>query len=316
MSGQKAHHLFILVLTTTMRNKENTIIIIAGPTASGKTALAVQLAKYLNTSIISADSRQCFRELNVGVAKPTDEELKSVYHYFINSHSIHEDVTAQAFEKYALKAAEEIFAQNQYAVMVGGTGFYIKAFCEGFSHMPEVTHEIREEIKNKYAVHGIEWLQNELIKKDFEFWKVAEQQNPQRLMRALEILCATGNSILKYRQYKKVQRPFRIIKTAIQIDKEKLHANIAARVNRMIEQGLEEEAKKLLPNSHLNALQTLGYREFFEFFSGTLASLDDVIENIKQNTRQYAKRQITWFKKDKQIEWLQPEMKKMIEFIQ
>ena len=289
-----------------MNQHQHTVIIITGPTASGKTALAIQLAEHLQTNIISADSRQCFRELNIGVAKPTTEELHRVKHYFINSHSIHDNVTAQTFEQYALASAEEIFKHNKYAVMAGGTGLYIKAFCEGLDIMPPIDGGIRENIMVNYTKFGLPWLQNELKKKDPGYWQSAEQQNPQRLMRALEVFDGTGQSIVTFRKKEYKKRPFNIIKIGINISREKLRANINERVDRMITEGLVNEVKSLLAYKNMNALQTVGYRELIEYFEGKI-SLSEAINNIKTNTRQYAKRQLTWFRKDKDIMWLTAE---------
>ncbi len=282
--------------------KQKTVIIIVGATASGKTQLSLQLARQYNTSIISADSRQCFKELNIGVAKPTAEELSSVKHYFINSHSIHDVVNAQVFESYALNAAEEIFKENDVAVMAGGTGMYIKAFCEGLDDIPNVDATIRDAIINSYHQNGLEWLQNEIKKDDPLFWEHAEQKNPQRLMRALEVYRATGKSITTFQKKKNVTRPFNIKKIGIHLSKTQLHANINNRVDEMIKAGLADEVKSLMPYRNLNPLQTVGYREIFEYLDGII-SLDQCIEKIKSNTRQYAKRQVTWFKKDKEIDW-------------
>jgi tRNA dimethylallyltransferase len=283
--------------------QENTIIIIVGPTASGKTSLSLQLAQYLNTNIISADSRQCFKELNIGVAKPANEELERVKHYFINSHSIFENITAQTFEQCALKAAEEIFKHNKYAVMAGGTGLYIKAFCEGLDEIPDVDEIIRKEIIEEYNNKGLLWLQNEVKKKDPLFWQAGEQQNPQRLMRALEVFLSSGKSITTFRTQVKKERSFNIIKVGLDISKEQLHSNIDTRIDEMIENGLVNEVESLWTYKNLNALQTVGYKEIFEYFEGSI-SLKDAIKKIKANTNQYAKRQMTWFKKDKSIYWI------------
>ena len=283
--------------------QENTIIIIVGPTASGKTSLSLQLAQYLNTNIISTDSRQCFKELNIGVAKPANEELERVKHYFINSHSIFENVTAQTFEQCALKASEEIFKHNKYAVMAGGTGLYIKAFCEGLDEIPDVDEIIRKEIIEEYNNKGLLWLQNEVKKKDPLFWQAGEQQNPQRLMRALEVFLSSGKSITTFRTQVKKERSFNIIKVGLDISKEQLHSNIDTRIDEMIENGLVNEVESLWTYKNLNALQTVGYKEIFEYFEGSI-SLKDAIKKIKANTNQYAKRQMTWFKKDKSIYWI------------
>jgi len=282
--------------------KQKTVIIIVGATASGKTDLSLQLADRYKTAIISADSRQCYKELNIGVAKPPEAALRSVKHYFINSHSIHNEVNAQVFEEYALKAAEEIFSENDTAIMVGGTGMYIKAFCEGLDEIPEIPLSFRDDIINTYKEKGLIWLQEEIQKKDPLFWKQAEQQNPQRLMRALEVIDSTGRSITEFRKNKKIQRPFHIIKLGIDLTKEQLHRNINRRVDEMIEKGLIAEVLSLTPFKSLNALQTVGYREIFDYLDGNL-NLTESIQKIKSNTRQYAKRQLTWFKKDKTVHW-------------
>lgn len=282
-----------------------TVIIIAGPTAVGKTSLAIKLAQYFNTQIISADSRQCFTELNIGVAKPSAEELNAVKHYFINSHSIQQEVNAVTFEQFALNATSEIFANTKVAIMVGGTGLYIKAFCEGLDALPNIPKNIREEIEIAYKEQGIAYLQTQLQQRDPAFWQVAEQQNPQRLMRALEVLNATGKSITTFRNNTPVKRPFNIIKIALELPRETLYTNINNRVDAMINEGLIEEAKSLFEYKHLNALQTVGYKELFAYFND-LTTLSEAINQIKQNTRHYAKRQLTWFKKDTAFKWFAP----------
>lgn len=287
-------------------HQTHTVVIIAGPTAVGKTAFAIALAQQLQTEIISADSRQCYREMKIGVARPTAAELAAVPHHFIASHSVVEDLNAASFEKYALAAAETIFQQNKVAVMVGGTGLYIKAFCEGIDPMPEVPQAVRDEIIGNYEKKGLIWLQKELQHKDPAFWALAEQQNPQRLMRALEILYATGHSILHYRTAKKIERPFRILQFGLELPKEQLHERIHLRVNQMMEEGLLDEVRSLLPYRSHNALQTVGYRELFAHLDGNI-SLEEAVTQIRTNTRQYAKRQLTWFRKDTGIKWLLPD---------
>ncbi len=281
---------------------EKTIYIILGPTASGKTVVAIELARFFKTSIISADSRQCFRELNIGVAKPTEEELAAVPHFFINNLSITEEVNARLFEESALAFTQKIFAKKNVAVMAGGTGLYIKAFCEGIDSMPEIDPGIREKLRNDFSKNGIEWLQDEVKKKDTLFWQQAEQDNPQRLLRALEIWESTGVSILNFYKNKKVERDFNIIKIGLEIPMPALYERINKRVDKMMQAGLLQEAETLLPYRHYAALQTVGYKELFEYMDGTY-SLEEAIEKIKQHTRNYAKRQMTWFKKDKDIHW-------------
>ena len=286
-------------------SQKKTAIIIAGPTGVGKTALSVQLALHFQTEIISADSRQCFKELNIGVARPSEEELKTVKHHFIASHSIHDNVNAGTFEQYALQKADEIFQLHDTVIIVGGTGLYIKAFCDGLDEIPAIDPAIRESIINNYNKNGLEWLQAEIKIKDIEFFKTGEIQNPQRMMRALEVVESTGDSILSFRKNDKTKRDFNIIKIGLELPKEELHRNINARVDKMMETGLPGEVKQLLPYKNLNALQTVGYAELFYYLDGKI-SLQEAIELIKQNTRQYAKRQMTWFKKDKEIKWYSP----------
>lgn len=279
-----------------------TVLIIVGPTAVGKTAFAIEAAKLVGTEIISADSRQCYKELNIGVAKPSSSELQQVKHHFINSNSIHEEVNAVVFEQYALKAVSEIFKTNEVAVMVGGTGLYIKAFCEGLDDIPAVDENIRKSIIAQFEEKGLFWLQQAVAEKDPVFWSTAEQQNPQRLIRALEVKESTGESITLFRSGKKQARPFNIIKVGLELSRAELYNRINTRVDKMIEEGLISEAKELMPYKNLNSLHTVGYKELFPFFDGQI-SLDKAIEEIKKNSRHYAKRQLTWFKKDKAINW-------------
>jgi len=271
----------------------------------GKTSFAIKLAQHYETKIISADSRQCYKELNIGVARPSTEELNLAHHYFIASHSIHEDVNAGVFEKYALQCVDEIFANNKIAVMVGGTGLYVNAFCNGIDEIPVVPLEVRNNIIENYTAKGMTWLQNEVKTQDLEFWQTAEQQNPQRLMRALEVIEATGKSINSFKRNTQVERPFNIIKIGLELPREQLISNINLRVDKMVEEGLIAEVESLIPHQNLNALQTVGYRELFEYFDGKITK-QQAIEKIKISTRQYAKRQMTWFKKDKTIKWLKP----------
>lgn len=276
---------------------KKTCIVISGPTAVGKTAYAIDIALKYNTQIISADSRQCFKELNIGVAKPSYEQLKKVPHYFINSHSIHDQVNARMFEEYALKTIYEIFEKKDVAVVVGGTGLYIKAFAEGLDAIPEIDEAIRKEINEKYMTVGLEWLQNEIKNTDPVFFAKGEMQNPQRMLRALEVKFATGKSIFDFHIKEKSKRKFEIKTSLLQLPREQLYKNINNRVDLMMERGLLKEAQSLYPYKHLNALQTVGYKELFDYFDGKV-SLQKALEEIKKNTRHYAKRQMTWFKKN------------------
>ena len=279
-----------------------TVYIIVGPTAVGKTALAIQLAKHFQTEIISADARQCYKELNIGVARPSEDELNQVPHHFIASHSINDIVNASVFENYALAITEKLFEQKDNIVMVGGTGLYIKAFCEGLDDIPAIDPSVRKSIIHSYESNGLIWLQNELAQKDPAYWKQAEQENPHRLMRALEVIEGLGKSILSFQAQQKKQRPFNIVTLGIEMERALLYERINQRVEQMIAAGLEQEVQALLPQFSLNALQTVGYREWLSYFNKE-QSLEQVIAAIQQNTRQYAKRQMTWFKKDPSVQW-------------
>ena len=295
--------------------KNKTVVIIAGPTAVGKTAVAIALAKHFKTEIISADSRQCYKELNIGVARPCRKELEEVKHHFIASHSISDEVNAATFEKYALEKLNDLFENHDTVIMVGGTGLYIKAFCEGLDEIPSVKIEVRNNISSKYEEKGLVWLQEEIKRKDPEFYKVGEIHNPQRMMRALEVIESTGQSVLHFRKGKKNERDFNIIKIGLELPKEELHQNINARVDKMIDDGLVEEVKSLQSFYRLNALQTVGYSEIFDFLNAKL-SLEEAVNHIKTNTRQYAKRQMTWFRKDAEIKWFDPaQLNNITEFV-
>jgi len=286
---------------------KKTVIVIAGPTASGKTAVAIEIARYFQTEIISADSRQCYKEMNIGVARPSADELSQIKHHFVASHSIHQKVNAATFEEYALKKASEIFERNDVFVMTGGTGLYIKAFCEGMDEIPEVPELVRHEIVQQYKQNGLTWLQQQVQDLDPQFFEAGEIKNPHRLMRALEVFKATGRSILDFRKGQKADRAFNIIKIALQLPKEHLHRNIETRVDKMMETGLLEEVRSLIPYQHLSALQTVGYTELFDYFNGQI-DLMRAIDLIKSHTKQYAKRQVTWFEKDNEYQWIEPEM--------
>lgn len=288
-----------------------TVIIITGPTASGKTDLAVGVAKHFNTSIISADSRQCFRELNIGVAKPSPSQLEEVKHFFVNSHSIHEEVNAAIFESLAMPWCDEIFSAQDTVVMSGGTGLYIKAFRDGLDEIPVVDAAVREEILKNYHDQGLNWLIESIRLADPLFYTAGETANPQRMMRALEVKQSTGRSILSFRNQQKKQRPFRVLEFAVRMAKKELYQRINERVDAMMDTGLLEEAASLRAFQHLNALQTVGYTELFDFLQGK-SRLEDSISLIKQNTRHYAKRQITWLNKNKNLIWLEDDFQNKI----
>lgn len=275
--------------------------LILGPTASGKTAASIALAKQLNTAIISADSRQCYREMTIGVAKPLPEELAAVRHYFIDTHSIHESVDAKVFEQEALAAAAEVFEHNDHVVVAGGTGFYAKVFCEGIDELPPISETVRADVRGQKRT--VKALQEWLAQIDPAYLQhTHEADNPSRLMRAIEVKLSSGESILSFRTGGKQKRPFKIRKIGIEWPREALYARINQRVDEMFAAGLVEEATGLYPYRHLPALQTVGYQEIFDYIDGKY-TLETAREKIKQHTRNYAKRQGTWFKKDPEIQW-------------
>jgi len=273
-----------------------------GPTAVGKTSFAITLAKALNTEIISADARQCYKEMNIGVARPSADELKAVPHHFIASHTVNENINASYFENWAMEKVQALFNSKDAVVMVGGTGLYIKAFSEGLDLIPAIDTSIRENIIANYEKLGLRWLQKEVSVKDPSYWEKGEQKNPQRLMRALEVMLGTGSSITSFQNKKAVDRPFKIVKIGLELPREKLYQRINDRVLNMVKEGLEKEVESLQTSAHLNALQTVGYSEWKDYFDGKI-SKEKVIENIQQNTRHYAKRQMTWFKRDPATTW-------------
>jgi tRNA dimethylallyltransferase len=288
-----------------MQLKSKNVIAVVGPTAVGKTSCGIRLAEHFQTEILSADSRQCYRELNIGVARPSDEELQQVPHHFIASHSIHEDLTAADYETYALNSSAQLFQEKNQLILVGGTGLYIKAFASGLDPIPEVAPAIRQQVIGLYAEKGIHGLQAELIRLDPEFAQEGEMQNPQRMMRALEVMITTGMSIVAYRSGSYKTRPFGIRWVGLELPRGELIRRIDERVETMMQNGLLQEVQALYAHRTLNALQTVGYRELFDHLSGR-CSLDEAVERIKISTRQYAKRQMTWFRKVPDMHWFHP----------
>ncbi|WKZ58420.1 MAG: tRNA (adenosine(37)-N6)-dimethylallyltransferase MiaA [Cyclobacteriaceae bacterium] len=284
-------------------NLENKrLIVIVGPTAVGKTALAIELAQALGTEIISADSRQFYSEMTIGTAKPTGDELAVVRHHFIDSHSILQKYDAAQFGEDALMKVYELFEKHDSVIVCGGSGLYVKALLEGFDDIPEVPEEIREMVTEKYKAGGLPWLQQQVQKHDPEYYNVADQQNPARLSRALEVVLATGSSITSFQKRQKRVLPFKVIKIGLELEREELYRRIDERMDAMIEAGLFEEAEKLYPYREHNALQTVGYREIFDFMEGKY-DREEAIRLLKRNSRRYAKRQLTWFKREGEIRW-------------
>lgn len=282
-------------------NKE--LIVISGPTAVGKTSLAINLAKEINTEIISADSRQFYKELNIGVARPSQKELNSIKHHFIGHISIQDNYNAGEYEAEAIEKINSLFQKYDKLVITGGSGMYIDAITKGMDNLPNVDKSIREELNELFKDNGITPLQEELMEKDIEYYNIVDKQNHIRLIRALEIIRQTGKTFTSFRTNPKKERDFKIKKFVLIRDREELIQRINQRVDIMVEEGLIEEARELYPFRDLNALNTVGYKELFKYFDSKI-SLEEAIEEIKINTRKYAKRQVTWFRKDKDYTWL------------
>ena len=282
------------------------LILVVGPTAVGKTSLCLNLANRYQTGIVSCDSRQFYREMDLGTAKPSPRELAQAPHYFINSRSIDEDYDVKQFEKEAIELLGELFSQNRVVIMTGGSGLFAAAVTDGLDEMPEIDPQIRREIIAEYELKGLTFLQDEVKHCDPVYFELVDQQNPQRLMRALEVYRGTGKPFSDFRVKQKKNRPFQVIKIGLERPREELYARIERRMDTMIEAGLFDEADALFSKRHLNALQTLGYTEVFNFLEGKY-DREEVIRLIKRNSRRYAKRQLTWFKKDAGIRWFNPE---------
>ncbi|MBO6880144.1 tRNA (adenosine(37)-N6)-dimethylallyltransferase MiaA [Winogradskyella sp.] len=295
----------------------NTLISIVGPTAIGKTALSIKLAQHFNTKIISADSRQFYKEMNIGTAVPSAEELSAVNHHFIQHKSIKDIYTVGDFEGDAISAIKDIHKNNPVAVMVGGSGLYVKAVTKGLDDFPEVDANIRIELNKRFEDIGIESLQNQLKELDPVAYKTIAIDNPQRLVRALEICIGTGKPYSSFLTNPKKKRQFKTISIGLKAERQTIYDRINQRVDIMIENGLLEEAKSLLPYKNLNALNTVGYKELFQYFEGN-STLDFAISEIKKNTRRFAKRQLTWFKKDDSIVWFdfETDVNKIISYIE
>lgn len=279
------------------------LIVIEGPTASGKTALAIAIAQHFDAEILSCDSRQFFKEMTIGTAKPDAEELAAATHHFVDCLSIEESYNIGDYERDALRFLKTYYQQNNIAIMVGGSGLYIRAVCEGIDKYPEVNKEIRLALNQELETNGIEALQRELAQLDPAYYRTVDLSNPHRLIRALEICRGTGQPFSSFQGKHQTSRPFEVIKIGIDWNRAELYDRINRRVDLMMEAGLLEEARKLYPKRHLNALQTVGYREFFDYFD-ELTTLAEAIELVKRNTRRYAKRQLTWLRKEKSLHWI------------
>ena len=291
------------------------LIVIVGPTGSGKTDLSIRLALHYRAPILSTDSRQVYRGMPIGTAQPTDEQLKTVEHHFIASHDIEDKLSCGEYEVQALACLEKLFAQHDDVVAVGGSGLYVRALCEGMDELPQADEALRRELERRLADEGIGALAAQLRELDPRYYEEVDRSNPARVVRALEVCLQTGRPYSAQRTGVRRERPFRIIKIGVDLPREVLYDRINRRVDAMVAEGLEAEARRLYPHRELNALQTVGYREFFDCFDGRVTR-DEAVELIKRNTRRYAKRQLTWFRRDPEIRWFSPtDDGKMIRYI-
>ena len=281
---------------------KKTLIVVLGPTASGKTGLSIEVAKHFGAPVLSSDSRQFYREIPIGTAAPTLEEQSGVPHYFVGSRSVTEFYNAGRYEEDALKLLDELFRTNDRVVMVGGSGLYIDAVCEGMDDIPAVDPSIRPALQQCFEQEGIEVLLKELRELDPEYHEKVDRQNPARVIRALEVCRGTGKTYTELRKGTPKERPFDVVKIGVNLPREELYDRINRRVDGMLEAGLEQEARRVYPIREHNALQTVGFREFFAYFDGEI-SREEAIDLIKRNSRRYAKRQMTWFGRDEQTRW-------------
>ena len=292
-----------------MRGKK--LIVLTGPTAVGKTAVSLDIAKHFGIPVINADSRQIFKELKIGTARPTEEEMQEVKHYFVGTLGIEDYYSASLYEQQVLELLEKEFQSHDYALLSGGSMMYIDAVCDGIDDIPTIDDHTRETMKRRLKDEGLEALVEELKRLDPEYYKIVDRQNPRRVVHALEICVMTGQTYTSFRKRSKKERPFRIIKIGLDRPREELYNRINARVDQMMSDGLLDEVKQLYPKKELNALNTVGYKELFDYLDGRWP-LEEAVERIKGNTRRYARKQLTWYKKDEQIRWFHPDDKQAI----
>ncbi len=285
---------------------EKTLIVITGPTAVGKTALCLDVAKHFHIPIINADSRQIFRELKIGTAPPTEAQMQQVHHDFVGILGLDDYYSASLFEQQVLELLGRQFLSSDYALMAGGSMMYIDAVCDGIDDIPTIDDQTRTTMKQRLADEGLETLCEELRQRDPEYYEIVDRQNPRRVVHALEICLMTGKTYTSFRKRERRQRPFSIVKIGLNRPREELYDRINRRVDQMMADGLLEEAKALYPKRHLNALNTVGYKELFDYIDGRWP-LEEAVERIKGNTRRYARKQLTWFKKDESIRWFHPD---------
>ena len=295
--------------------KDKYLVVIAGPTASGKTATAIKVAKALGTEIISADSRQFYKELPIGTAAPTPEEQAEVQHHMIHNLNVEDKYDVADYEQDVLDLLKKLFVNHDAVVLTGGSGLFIDAVCKGLDSIPDISKEVRNKVDELYKKGGLIALQNEVERLDPEYYSIVDKYNPRRLQRAVEVCYQTGLTYTSFRKNTVKQRDFKIVKVALLWERSELINRINKRVEIMVNEGLVEEAKSMYPKRHLNSLNTVGYKELFEYFNGN-ASLNEAIENIKINTRQYAKRQMTWLRKNNDYKWFTiDELEEMLKYI-
>ena len=295
--------------------KDKYLVVIAGPTASGKTATAIKVAKALGTEIISADSRQFYKELPIGTAAPTPEEQSEVQHHMIHNLNVEDKYDVADYEQDVLDLLKKLFVNHDTVVLTGGSGLFIDAVCKGLDSIPDISDEVRNKVDELYKKGGLIALQNEVERLDPEYYNIVDKYNPRRLQRAVEVCYQTGLTYTSFRKNTVKQRDFKIIKVALLWERNELISRINLRVENMVKEGLLEEAKSMCSKRHLNSLNTVGYKELFEYFDGKV-SLNEAIENIKINTRQYAKRQMTWLRKNNDYKWFTvDEQEDMLKYI-
>ena len=288
-----------------MSPNKPTLIVIVGPTAVGKTAVAIELAKKLQCEVLSADSRQFYQEMSIGTAKPEAEEMDGIPHHFINNLSITEEYSAGKFEAEALEKLSELYQKNKVAILVGGSGLFVNALCFGLDDIPSASVELRNQLNKEYEENGLEALQKKVAEIDPVLYQTVDIFNKQRLLRALEVYTVSGIPLSEFQQKKLPERPFNVVWIGLEMERKALYERINQRVDIMMEKGLLEEVKKMEPYQHLNPLKTVGYQEFYDAFTNN-TSLIEAVEKVKQNSRRYAKRQLTWFKKNQEIFWFNP----------
>ena len=288
-----------------------TLIVVTGPTAVGKTHLCMELAEGLHTPVINADSRQLFRDLRIGTAQPTAEQLARVKHFFVGILGLNDYYSASLYEQQVMAVLDELFQTNDYALLSGGSMMYIDAVCNGIDDIPTIDHHTRETLKQRLADEGLEALCEELRQRDPEHYAIVDRRNPRRVVHALEICLMTGKTYTSFRKAQKKLRPFRIVKIGLDREREELYRRINQRTDQMMSDGLLDEVRRLLPYRQANALNTVGYKELFDYLDGRWP-LDEAVERIKGNTRRYARKQLTWFRRDREITWYHPDDKENI----